>query len=110
MIRTILALERDGFDMRTLILNFDVPHKDFNLFSAVKAASLEYCQTEDGRKTYKGNCNCFNWADFDVYVPDDICERHGFKKMPAEVADCIVNFDEQLVDENNVFPEEDEEI
>ena len=109
MIRTIIAMERDGLDVRILTLNFDVPGKDFDLCSAVKAACLEYCQTDAGKKIFEGNCNCFNWADFDVHVPGAICEKHGFKKVPAETADFIVNFDEQLVDENDVFSDEYDE-
>lgn len=108
MVKTIAALEQDGFDVRVLVLNFDVPSKDFDLKAAVEAACVEYCQTEEGRETYEGNCNCFNWADFEAYVPDEICEKHGFKKINAEISGEIVNWDEQLVDEGEVFPDDDE--
>lgn len=107
--KTVLSMERDGFDVRTLILNFEIPHKDFDLFSAVKAASLEYCQTSGGKETFIGNCNCFNWADFDVHVPDELCEKYGFRKVPAEMADSIVNFNKQLVDESDVLSDEDDD-
>lgn len=109
MVKTIIAIEQDGFDVRVLCLNFEVPNKDFDLKAAVEAACVEYCQTEEGRNTYEGNCNNFNWADFDVHVPDEICEKHGFKKINAEISDEIVNLDEQLVDEDEVFPDEQED-
>ena len=108
MIKTIIALEQDGFDTRVLVLNFDVPNKEFNLKAAVEAAAVEYCQTVEGRETYEGNCGCFNWGDFDAHVTDEICQKHGFRKLAAESSDEIVNFDEQLVGESEIYPEEDD--
>ena len=99
MLRTIIALEQDGLDIRVLALNFEVPSVNFNLKAAVRAACAEYCQTEAGKATYHYNCNSFNWADFAMSVPADICEKHGFKVIQSDVADEIVNWDEELVDD-----------
>ncbi len=110
MLRTVTAIERDGLDVRVLVLNFDVPSKEFDLMAAVKAAALEYCQTEDGKKTYNYNCRCFNWADFEMNVPNEICAKHGFTVLESPVSDLVVDWDEQLVDEAEVYPEEKEDL
>lgn len=98
MIRTINAIEHDGLKERMLTMLFDVPDEEFDLISAVKAAAKEYCMTEDGLKTYIGNCSSFNWADFECYVPNEICMKYGFRKINGSLSDISVNWDEQLVD------------
>ncbi len=99
MLRTVVAVERDGFDIRTLTLRFDVPSEDFNLANAVRKAATDYCKTEQGRNTFECNRSCFNWADFDMFVPQEFCERYGFRKLDAVLSDIEVDLDEQLVDE-----------
>lgn len=109
IIRTVIAIDYGSRNPRHLTLNFLIPNKEFDLFAAIKAAATEYCQTEDGKKTYIGNCHCFNWGDFDLHVPQDICKKHGFQKIDALVADSEVNFDEDLVNEDDVIKEEEDE-
>ena len=108
MLRTIVAIEREGLDIRVLALNFEVPNKDFDIKAAVKAACTEYCQTEAGRKTYEYNCSSFNWADFAMSVPAEICEKHGFKLIQSDVFDEEVDWDEELVDECTLCTCDDE--
>ena len=99
MIRTVVAIERDGLDVCTLTLMFDVPNEDFDLITAARKAATDFCKTEQGRKIFDSNCSCFNWADFDVYIPQEYCERYGFRKLDAVLSDIEVDLDEQLVDE-----------
>ena len=88
---------------------------DFTLFlrvapcvsidESIKLACTEYCLTKEGRKTYIGNSRCFNWGDFALCVPNDICRKYGILKgddHPSEFR----NADEQLVNETDIFPEE----
>lgn len=108
MLRTVVAIERDGFDVRVLTIQFDVPDENFNLEYAVRKAATDYCRTESGRKVYKYNCSWFNWADFDMNVPSEFCEKHGFKKVESGIlSDITVDWDEHLVDDDQI--EEDEE-
>lgn len=107
MLQTIIALEHDGLDVRVLALNFEIPSKDFDLKAAIKAACTEYCQTEEGRATYEYNCSSFNWADFAMSVPAEICEKHGFKVIQSDVADEVVDWDEELVNDDDI-PSDDE--
>ena len=102
MIKTIIAIERDGLDIRALALNFEVPSIDFDLKAAVRAACTEYCQTEQGLATYRYNCHSFNWADFAMSVPNEICEKHGFKLVKADVNDEEVEWDEELVNPDDI--------
>ena len=107
MLRTIIALEQDGLDVRVLALNFEVPNAAFNLKAAIKAACTEYCQTESGKATYEYNCHSFNWADFAMSVPAEICEKHGFKVIQSDTTDEVVNWEEELVDDSDI-PDDDE--
>ena len=109
MIRTIVAIERDGFDINTLTMQFEVPSNNFDLISAVKHAAEDYCKTEEGRQTYDDNCYNFNWADFAMYVPSSFCEKYGFKMLDDVVNDVVVDWDEQLVDIDEEDEEEDED-
>lgn len=108
MLKIIVATEADGLDTRTFVLGVEIEDENLDIEQAVKNACKEYCLTEEGRKTYEGNCNSFNWGDLDAYVPNEICERHGFKKVWLRIAGEY-NFDQQLVDETDIFPEEDDD-
>lgn len=46
MLRTVVAIERDGLDVRVLSLQFDVPNAEFDLKDAVCKASTDYCKTQ----------------------------------------------------------------
>ena len=96
---TISATEHDGFDTRTMSIELEVFKEDIDVLDAIKEACREYTTTENGLKTYIGNCDCFNWADFDMYVPNEICEKYGFRKIKSDVSNIDVNWDEQLVDD-----------
>jgi len=104
--RTIIATERDGLNTRSISIQLYVFEPGLNIHDAIVAACTDYCKTEEGRKTYEGNCCSFNWGDFEAYVPNDICSKHGFIKVDTDIQETEVNFDEQLVNETDIFPEE----
>ena len=108
MLRTVVALERDGLDVRVLSLQFDVPNAEFDLKDAVCKASTDYCKTPDGKRTYKYNCSYFNWADFAMSVPQEFCEKYGFKRIDTIVSDIEVDWDEQLVDDSQIEDDDEE--
>ena len=61
----------------------------------------------EGKKLYIGNCHNFNYGDFEAYVPNSICEKHGIHKIDANMTDIEVNFDTDLVDEMAVLGEDE---
>lgn len=90
-----------------IVLSFEVPSEDFDLVEACKKAAVAYCKTEEGYKIFtENNCHAFNWADFDLYVPNSIMEQFGFRKIEGVNADYTVEFDEQLVLDKDVSPSE----
>lgn len=109
MLKIIALTEKDCLNSRFFVLGVDVKDENLDIEKAARDACKEYCLTEEGKQVYEGNCNNFNWGDFDIYVPDKICEKHGFKKVFLNMAGEF-NFDEQFVDENDIFLEEDEEM
>lgn len=76
-----------------------------NINTAVRLASKEYCMTEKGKTEYENNCHSFNWGDFDLLVPREICRKYGFVKTNSDVAN-VFDFNEQLVNEDDIFSEE----
>lgn len=107
MLRNIVAVKRDGSDVRVITILCEVPDARFYLPAAAKAAAIEYCHTEEGRAVYKDNFKQFDWTDFEFYVPNSICEKHGFKVVKTALSHEEVNWDEQLVHEDDL--EDDDE-
>ena len=101
----VIATEQDGLQTRSIVIELEIlsPLPNFDILKAVKDASLEYCKTDEGKDTFTHNCDCFNWADFNMFVPNTICQKYGFLK----IGDCLdtfnVNFDEQLVNAEDVY-------
>lgn len=81
------------------------------IMSALRDIAKEYCLTEDGKETYNNNCNCFNIGDLALYTPTKIFIKHGiFPKFRTNLTDAIsMDFNEQLVEKSDIFPEEEGE-
>lgn len=105
MLRTVIAVEQDGLDVRVIPLLFDVPSEDFDLKAAVCKAATDFCKTEEGQGIYERNCSWFNWSDFATYVPQEFCEKHGFRKVKPSSPVMEVDLDEDLVDDSQVEPD-----
>ena len=103
-----VATEADGLDVTNLVMVMEINpmliKNEDDFVKAVMSASTEYCLTDEGKKTYEFNCNNFNWGDFDTYVPNEICEKYGIKKVMSNVSGEFC-FNQQLVDKTIVFPE-----
>ena len=107
----IVAVERDGRHQRIITIALQVLDKmtEEDVKDAICKACTEYCQTEEGKKLYIGNCHNFNYGDFEAYVPNSICEKHGIHKIDSNMTDIEVNFDTDLVDEIAVLGEDEDE-
>ena len=108
MIKVIPVVDQDGLNVKVMVLSIDVDD-GVDVYKAVQAACTEYCKTAEGKKTYEGNCNSFNWGDFEAYVPNSICGNHGIRKIDSFMCENEIDFNQQLVDESEIFPEEDED-
>lgn len=96
----ISTYEQEGTSVRIccLLISAKDSMTSDDVLEAIKKASTDYCTTPEGRRTYENNCNCFNYGDFDVYVPNDICEKYGISKIGARYNYIEpLCFDEQLV-------------
>lgn len=101
MIRNIVAVERDGFNVKTLTVAFEVPDEQFNLLEAIKKASTDYCKTPAGICTKEYTCGAFNLGDFEQNVDNSFCEKYGFKKIDARLSDIEIDWDHQFIDEDD---------
>lgn len=107
----IIATDQDGLNTKNYIFEFLADNRKLKDAAAVRqaitAAVKAFCQTEDGRKIYKGNCNNFNWGDLDAYLPEAILNKYGLYKSYDTSKDILeVDFNEQLISETDVFEEE----
>lgn len=98
IMENIVAVERDGLDVRVISIPVVYDDKVINdITQAVRDACAEYIRTPEGRAMYDYNCSAFDWADFDAYVPNEICKKHGFTKRES-VRSVEVDWDEQLAE------------
>ena len=75
--------------------------------TAVRNACTDYVSTDTGKHTYEYNCHNFNWADFEMEIPDYFCVKHGFKIIPQPEATITmkVDWDEHLVNDDELEEE-----
>ena len=80
IIKQTIHIRRHGGETHSsLIIELETEH-GIDLFAAIKAACIEYCNTPDGKRFYrKKNHHTFNYGDFSNKVPNTICEKHGFR-------------------------------
>lgn len=111
MIKTIIAVDAAEWkNMQALTLYFEVPSEDFDLHAAIRDAAKDFCSTETGKQVYSGNRHSFNWGDFAAYIGNEICQKYGFKILESCISEEITNFNHELVDEEDVFPEKEESV
>ncbi len=100
MRKTIIAVRRDGYDFNAFAVTLEYSNPDLDINQAVRNAATEYAlETKEGRELYSYNFDSLNWADFESSVPNEICEKYGFRKVSDSCPQDIVEWDEELVDE-----------
>ena len=87
----ITMLDDDEFDAMTMVCQTNDPNLDIK--AAIKSAASEYIKTKKGKEIYQNNKDSFCWGDFYLYVPNKICKKYGFWKVPDE-------YEEEIVDAN----------
>lgn len=107
----IIATDQDWLNVKKYVFEFLIDNRKIKDTAAVKQAIedavKEFCQTEEGRNVYKGNCHSFTWGDLDACVPEMILNKYGLYRPDDTASDILeVDFNEQLVSETDVFEEE----
>ena len=62
----------------------------------MRKAVAEYLTTDEGRKVFDENGECFNWLDAYLHVPDEIWHRHGINEVTMQTADLHFDMHEVL--------------
>ena len=107
----ITAVETKGIDSCVSTYVFTVLDDDINLVKTIKEAAACYINTDIGYQEFQHNCQCFNWGDFYASVPNSFLLPFGIQKDEMDVEETTVDFDEQLVSENDLkFSDEKWEI
>lgn len=101
----LTAREQDGLDVHTTVMRLSVDNEmcpdDEAVLLALREAARDYCKTADGLKLYEGNCCCFNYGD--VYdIPNNLLKAHGLENIDDCTEAIEVDFNEQLVSEEDV--------
>ena len=108
-----IGADNHGIGNRTAVFDITVDSSwsEDQIMPTLRDIAKEYCLTEDGKKTYDSNCNSFNIGDLTLYVPTEIFIKHGiYPKFRTNLTDAIsIDFNEQLVEESDVFQEEEEQ-
>lgn len=107
MIRKVESLEWDSWYISYNTLLFDVPSEDFDLVEAVRKAATDFINTPAGRSIYENHIFQFSWADFDANVPQEFCEKYGFRKIDPVAPTIEIDLHEPLVCNSEI--EEDDE-
>ena len=89
----ITATEVRGTETYSTIYAFNIYDESIDLQEAVKKAAAAYINTDAGYKVYQHNCQCFNWGDFFLYVPNSFLKLFGFEKEFSDITQADVNFD-----------------
>ena len=105
IIATDPGIENHGLSDRTVTFTVEVDAHlaPEDILKHIKTAATEYCQTEDGRRTYIGNCNCFNIGDAFTYIPKKFFNRYGIFPQTGAGIYMHADFNDQLVDENDII-------
>lgn len=106
LIATEYGAENHGLNNNIVALDITIENdtwSDDDVLDAIKDTAKDYCLTDDGKKTYDGNCNNFNIGDLIAYVPEAILQQHGIVHI-KEKDTIAIDFNEQLVDEEDIFP------
>ena len=93
----ITSVSHDGENttfVRNITLHSD---EDINVMDACKGAVREYLLTEEGWEYYLCNNKHFGLTDLGE-IPDEICERHGFRITENRVPD-LIDFDRSIAPE-----------
>ena len=107
----ITAVETKGIDSCVSTYVFTVLDDDIDLTETIKEAATCYINTDIGYQEFQHNCQCFNWGDFYSSVPNSFLLSFGIQKDEMDVSGTTVDFDEQLVSENDLkFSDEKWEI
>lgn len=107
----ITAVETKGIDSCVSTYVFTVLDDDIDLIETIKEAATCYINTDIGYQEFQHNCQCFNWGDFYSSVPNSFLLSFGIQKDEMDVSGTTVDFDEQLVSENDLkFSDEKWEI
>ena len=106
LIATEYGATNHGLNNNMIALDITIKNdawSDDDILDAIKNTAKDYCLTDDGKRTYDDNCNNFNIGDLIAYVPKATLQQHGI--IFIEEKDTIsMDFNEQLVDEDDIFP------
>jgi hypothetical protein len=108
--QTIFFAENLGGRSFTYSIRLKIADPDIDIEQAIKDACKEYCQTDEGRQLYLDNNKSFNYGDFDLYVPDEICKKYGIEKISGLEEGYLHDKFEQLVDEEEILKDYEEDI
>lgn len=106
----VTSVDRDGlgFTFHNISLNVEEGMTLKDVKEAISKSSVEFCQTEEGKKVFSDNNNSFNYGDFDIYVPNEICKKYGIEKVDSACSFMEADFNEELVSADDLQNENDE--
>lgn len=91
---------------RSTVTELELLSPSINPMNAVKAACLEFItNTDTGRNFYERNHHYLTWDDFVYHVPNELCEKHGFRKKENPSPEYEIPQNLSLVPHNHSYTE-----
>lgn len=98
---TISVIDRSKYEPQIVYVELmaKIGMNDNDVLEAIEQSCQEYYYS-DKEKAYVGDYSTFGYDDFQKYVPNDICEKHGISKILEEKQIVLTN--ELLLDQNDM--------
>jgi hypothetical protein len=92
----ISAINHDGRHPASMSFIFEDIVGNLNMKQAIRDAAYEFAHTELGLELLDYYGGGFSWGDV-ADIPEEICEKHGFRLEDFFVADATTDYYEALV-------------
>ena len=87
----------DGNETNIYVSTYKIAKHVEDAEQAFRNAINEFLATDKGAIAIKDTYNDFNWGDVDIYIPEEILNKHGIYSTQCEDAiNLEVNHDEIL--------------
>lgn len=84
MKKIVYLVAKENVDLKenVIVIPFEIENTNLSIEELVSLATKEFLNTEDGKRVLEETCGNFNYVDFDMCVPNSICSKYGFWKLP----------------------------
>lgn len=79
MLKSIIAVDRNGDTAHILSMTFSIPNSKFDLMRAIRQTAISFCDSANGRLLYGNNNAKLTWLAFCEHVPVQLQKQYGYQ-------------------------------